>query len=770
MADGTTAVAEDRLTLIFLELDKLCERLKLPEKKKERFYKLTAKVKEFAKMKSKIRLVAIERNVPKTSFADLSCTFSTKQKEHLPYGSWKSPLTAKVVAENAIVFQDFAIDSDTESRDSKIYWSEMRPAEEGRHVICSWSPDKPQRVEWTKPKYDARNTVHSFGGGAFFVFSGTVYFINHSDQVMYKQTSPEEEPVPITPAGKKWRYADGVYSRATKRVFCVREDQSSKKEKRTIVSFPVEPKTQVQSILVEGRDFYSSPKFSQDGSWLAWIQWDYPDMPWDSAEVWRAKLTKEGVLETSQKVAGGKKESVMTPIWSPSGVLHYISDKTKWWNLHSETGDSVCCEKELGTPHWSFGVASYAFNPNNEKEIALTYGKKLTVYNIQTKTSTPLDNDDFTSYENPRFSSDGYIYVTASSPEKLPAILRVDSKSGKAKVAFSSCGNSNAVSLDYISIPENITFPTGKDMKEKAYAYFYSPKNKDCDGPEGELPPLLVCAHTGPTKCASDSLSLEYQYWTSRGFAILDVDYRGSTGYGREYRNKLNQNWGVFDVEDCCNGADYLAKELKLVNPNCLVIKGSSAGGYTVLRALTFKSGVFRAGCSSRGISDLELLEDETHEFERYYLDSLVAKWPEGKEVFRDRSPIKYEKELICPVLFFHAEDAKSVPANQSESMYDKLKKQGNTQTTYVLFSDEETGCKKEENMMFCLEEQLTFWGEIFGFNPALDRTEESIFVSEPWYKNLASEMEKFAMKILRKDSAKQQFVLHGHYLYSLSL
>ncbi|XP_065841887.1 uncharacterized protein [Oscarella lobularis] len=643
-------------------------------------------------------------------------------KKTAPFGSWKSPLSA---ADIAARIEELCVDRKADS--GTIYWSEMRPSDEGRNRVCSWSRDDGKIVQWTKGTFNARTRVHEYGGGSFFVHSGVLYFSNFDDQVLYKQTTSNADPIPLTPAGKGWRYADGVY--ANERVFCVREDHGENEKadpsdvRNTLVSFSVQSPMHEQSVLVEECDFYSSPRVSHDGKTLAWLQWNFPNMPWDSTEIWCAELSENGssiLQDTKRRICGGENISVMTPVWSPGDVLHYVSDESNWWNLYSESSGVLCeREQELGMPHWLFGHHGYSFNPRNANEIILTYGGELSLFNVETKSSSSFDTG-FHAHALPFFCSDGHVFVLAFSAVRLPALLDVNVKTGDVIVLYSS--GDVTTGMEYMSIPEKITYPSGSDLKDEAHAYFYAPKNKDYVGPDDELPPLLVRAHGGPTLFTSPALNLKTQYWTSRGIAVLDVDYRGSTGYGRKYRDKLKLRWGICDVEDCCEGARYLVKR-KLVDGKRLAIHGGSAGGYTTLLALASQN-VFHAGCSKYGVADLVSMQLGTHKFELRYNDQLIAPWPEGRQVYEDRSPINQSSKINCPVIFFQGNEDKIVTPDQSQRMYDALKQKGIV-TSYVLFEGEQHGFRKRENYIATLEGELFFFGKVLSFEPA-DRIEQA--------------------------------------------
>ncbi|XP_064600523.1 uncharacterized protein LOC135466778 [Liolophura sinensis] len=655
--------------------------------------------------------------------SQVSQTMDKPGKITSPYGSWKSPISSKVVSENAVALQEVRVDWNTAKADT-VYWSELRYSEGGRYVVCSATVGHEGYISWTPEGFNARTRVHEYGGGAVFVYDGAVYFSNYEDQRLYKQTSPTSAPEALTPS-KQWRYADGQYHVKNGRIYIVREDhevigQNGVKEAvNTVVT--IDPKTQEQIVLVSGADFYSCPRVSPDGKRLAWVQWDHPNMPWDSTEVWVADLTEGGsdvVKGSAQKVSGGDDVSVIYPGWTMDNELLYIGDQTEWWNLYhvTKSGDHVNLhpkQAEVGCPHWIFGFNKYSIDPTGSGNILTLFGRDLGLLNLKTKEYKAMQTG-FGSHTLINYSGDGqYAYCIADSPTQFPVVLRINLSNTKVEVLRES--KTSTLDKGYFSIPTEISWTTAGN--KIAYGYFYLPQNKDFQAPEGTLPPLLVKAHGGPTAKTFNGLNLKIQYWTSRGFAVLDVNYRGSTGYGKTYRHALRRNWGICDVEDCCSGAEFLAKEGK-VEAKHLCIDGGSAGGYTTLASLAFKD-VFKAGASHYGVADIEALATDTHKFESRYMDSLIGPYDEEhKQLYKDRSPINHVNSLNCPMAFFQGDEDKIVPPNQAEMMYNAVKAK-KLPTVYVLFKGEQHGFRKSENIQKALDGEFYFFSRIFGFEPA---------------------------------------------------
>jgi len=548
-----------------------------------------------------------------------------------PHGAWASPIAPAMLTQAGVGLSDIAADG------ADLYWVESRPSEAGRSVIVRHSPDG--TTEDISPEgFNARTRAHEYGGGAYAVRNGIVISCRFEDQRVYRLDAGE--PYPITPepdlqAGD--RYADFVLQGQL--VICVREHHVPNGEAITeLVIFPVDGSVPPRAI-TGGHDFLASPRISPDGERLAWLTWDHPSMPWDGTELWTAAVAADGTLGVAHRIAGGPDESIVQPEWSPDGRLHFISDRTGWWNLYrlEESGavTALCpMDAEFAAPSWQFGFRHYAFLSN--REIAAVYGKG-GVSHIGV-----LDGEYLSILDTERdvvattlAVAAGRVWTVAAGGTEPAAIIVIDPATGKEQVIRSSF----SVDLDrrYVSRPEAITFPTTGGAI--AHAYYYAPVNPDFVAPAGELPPLVVWSHGGPTGATSPGLSLGRQFWTTRGFALVDVNYRGSAGYGRVYRNALRGQWGVIDTDDCIAAARYLAEQ-GLVDPQRMAIRGGSAGGFTTLCALTFHD-VFTTGTSYFGVADLGALAAETHKFESRYLDSMVGPYPEAAELYRERSPVR---------------------------------------------------------------------------------------------------------------------------------
>jgi dipeptidyl aminopeptidase/acylaminoacyl peptidase len=621
-----------------------------------------------------------------------------------PYGAWKSPITADLMVAGTVGLGGLAADQD------QIYWLEGRPSEGGRSVIVCLTPDG-KTEDVTPSGFNVRTRVHEYGGGAYCVDRGTVYFSNFTDQRLYRQTL-NTAPSPLTPEGA-FRYADAVVDRGRQRLICIREDHSNEGEAvNTIVSINLSDGNDIQ-ILVSGDDFYACPRLSPDGTQLCWLSWNHPNMPWDGTQLWVATLNSEGLIAEKQFITGSPTESVFQPQWSPDNLLYFVSDRSNWWNLYryqnSEIEPLYPTSAEFGLPQWVFGMSTYGFA--SADEIICTYTENGNWYLASLEIDSQqlqLIDTPYTSISGIKVAGDQALYI-GGSPTEPSAVVQLNLTTGEQHILKPSSN----LDLDtaYLSIPEPIEFPT--ENNTTAYGFYYPPTNKDYTAPEDDKPPLLVKSHGGPTAATSSSLSLKIQYWTSRGFAVLDVNYGGSTGYGREYRQRLQGNWGIVDVDDCSNGAKYLA-EKGLVDGDRMAITGGSAGGYTTLCALTFKD-VFKAGASYYGVSDLEALATDTHKFESRYLDGLIGPYPEAKEVYVARSPIHAAQQLSCPVIFLQGLEDKVVPPNQAEKMVEILKAKQLT-VDYVTFADEQHGFRKAENIKRAIEEEFGFYAKVFGF------------------------------------------------------
>jgi dipeptidyl aminopeptidase/acylaminoacyl peptidase len=622
-----------------------------------------------------------------------------------PYGSWKSPITSDLIVKGSIGVSQVMLDSED------VYWFEMRPSEGGRSVIVRRNREG-QTVDVTPKPFNARTRVHEYGGGDYTVADGTVYFSNFDDQRLYKQ-SPDSEPFALTPE-VALRYADPIVDKKRGRLICVREDHTGDGEAvNALVSINLEDGNDAL-VIVSGNDFYSSPRLSPDGNRLAWLTWNHPNMPWDETELWIGEIAADGSLSNTKRVAGGVDESIFQPEWSPDGTLYFVSDRSGWWNLYRQKEDGSAqilheMQAEFGMPQWGFGMSAFAFE--SAERIICTYIEKgssrLASLNTRTREFKTIETPytDITSVR----AAQGLVVFRGGSPTTPASIVQLDLSTGKAE----TLRRSNELQIDpgYFSIPQAVEFPT--ENGQTAHAFFYPPRNRDYRAPEGELPPLLVKSHGGPTSAATTTLALGIQYWTSRGIAVLDVNYGGSTGYGREYRQRLKDTWGIVDVNDCANGARYLVERGE-ADAARLMITGGSAGGYTTLCALTFTDR-FKAGASHYGVSDCEALAKETHKFESRYLDGLIGPYPERADLYRERSPIHHVHRLSCPVIFFQGLEDKVVLPNQAEMMVEALRAKG-LPVAYVPFAGEQHGFRRAENIKRALDGEIYFYSRVFGF------------------------------------------------------
>lgn len=631
-----------------------------------------------------------------------------------PYGSWSSPLTADRLLEHVVTLAYPTVSDDD------VYWTEGRPAEGGRVVVVKLRPDG--TTEDVLPAgYSARTLVHEYGGLCYVVAGDTVYFSNFSDQRLYR-VLVGSEPEPITaepPLPASVRYAAPVLSRDGHQLYCVRERHGTEGAATEVVNDIVilgadgeaEPR-----VVAEGHDFFSYPTLSPDGRRIAWISWDHPNMPWDGTELWDAELGPDGLPVKARLVAGGGSESVTQPRYSPDGRLHFISDRTGWWNIYVDDEDGggpvARSEAEFAAPDWVFGQATYCFLTDGSI-VAVSSSSGLGAMSLigsagRVEIETPYSS--CTSI----VSRAGSVVMVAGSPRLATSIVGCDVPSGRTTVLKS--GQSVAADASYLSYPEPIEFPTEDSLT--AHALFYPPSNPDFAAPAGELPPLLVSSHGGPTSAASSSLNYAIQYWTSRGIAVVDVNYGGSSGYGREYRQRLRDRWGIVDLDDCVNAAKHLAASGR-ADGDRLLIHGGSAGGYTTLCAVTFRN-VFAAGASYFGVADAGALARHTHKFESRYLDGLIGPWPEAAAIYEERSPIFHTDLLRTPLILFQGLEDKVVPPAQSEEMAKAMRDKG-VPFAYVAFEGEQHGFRKAENIKATMEAELYFFGRVLGFRPADD-------------------------------------------------
>ncbi|KAK7305102.1 hypothetical protein VNO77_43002 [Canavalia gladiata] len=655
-----------------------------------------------------------------------------------PYGSWKSPITADVVSGASKRLGGTAVDGR-----GRLIWLESRPAESGRGVLVLESENQgSEPVDVTPKEFGVRTLAQEYGGGAFTVSGDVVFFANYKDQRLYKQsiTSLDVPPIPLTPdyGGPVVSYADGTLDTRFNRFVSVREDrrESSQNPATTIVSIPLGSKdVQEPDVLVGGSDFYAFPRLDPKNERIAWIQWSHPDMPWDKSELWVGYISENGEIYKRVCVAGNDPllvESPTEPKWSPDGELFFITDRENgFWNLHKwiESENKVLpvysLDAEFARPLWIFGMNSYEFVQSHKQRnlIACNYRQHGKSYlgiidDVQGSKLTVLDIP-FTDIDNIASGND-CLYVEGASAVHPSSVAKVTLDDDKSKaVDFKIIWASSPDSLkysSYFSKPELIEFPT-EVPGQNAYAYFYPPSNPFYQASQGEKPPLLLKSHGGPTAETRGILNLSIQYWTSRGWAFVDVNYGGSTGYGREYRDRLLGHWGIVDVNDCCSCATYLVNNGK-VDGERLCITGGSAGGYTTLAALAFKE-TFKAGASLYGVADLNMLRAETHKFESHYIDKLGG----GEKGCFERSPINHVDKFSCPIILFQGLEDKVVPPVQARKIYQALKEKG-VPVALVEYEGEQHGFRKAENIRFTLEQQMVFFARLVGhFNVADDIT-----------------------------------------------
>ena len=619
------------------------------------------------------------------------------------YGTWRSPITG-----DAIVAESIGLDG-VAFHNGNLYWIESRPTEGGRSILVERTPDGDERDINPAP-YNIRTRVHEYGGDASLLENGTLYFINFADQQVYRQLLSNETPTQLTNA-PELRFANGSMDTQRGRIIYVIEDHTEDGEAQNYLGAVSLIDGSITK-LTEGHDFYSSPTLNPSGDRLAWLTWDHPDMPWDETTLWQATINEEGNLGSPKLVTGGDSQSVQQPRYSPNGRLFYVSDANGWWNIYGPNG--CVCEKtaEFGGAHWSFGLCNYQFV--DEYTIVCVYSE----HNLSRLATLNLTNSKLTLIEQLDTDiggihlNEGHLCYIGASPMQASAAKVRDLVTGHTATVKQSA--SLNIDQGYLSCPKAMRFPTTDG--DEAHAFFYPPTNKDFQASAEELPPLLVFMHGGPTSATHSAFSLRTQYWTSRGFAILDINYRGSTGYGRAYRDKLLMSWGIADVADTVNGVKFLVDK-KFVDSEKTAIRGGSAGGFTVLAALTFED-TFKAGASLYGIGDLETLVRDTHKFESRYLDSLIGPYPKEVERYKARSPINHPEKLTGAVIFFQGLEDKVVPPNQAEAMVDALDAKC-LPCAYVPFEGEQHGFRRAENIKRSLELELYFYGCVFGFSPA---------------------------------------------------
>ena len=618
-----------------------------------------------------------------------------------PFGAWNSKVSADLVVEKSIQLREVSTDSDL------IYWSELRPDEGGRTTIVRRLEDGSTEDLLPTP-FNCSSRVHEYGGGSFGVFSEQIFFTNFSDQQIYR-FAPGDAPVQLT-HNKNARFADFSFDASRNRLFAIRELHGSDGVTNQICSVDLDSGD--VTMHVEGEDFYAAPSISPDGKKLAWMTWSHPQMPWDGCEIFVADIEGNS-LSSITCIAGDLDEAAVQPRWASNRRLYFLTDRSGWWNLHYFQEGTITSAYEKSAdftgPHWVFAQKDYL--PLSETQLICSYTEDghsfLADLDVDGQKLTPLEKK-YSLVDSLQKTKNGICFLSGTDQTPL-SLIQIDLETKKEPSVLRTTTQVKLAEND-ISVPQPIEFPTTGNRN--AHAWFYPPANANVNGPNDEKPPLIVICHGGPTGFSTNLFRTSAQFWTNRGFALVDVNYGGSSGFGREFRDRLQGQWGIVDIDDCCAAVDYLAEQ-KLINPDRVAIRGGSAGGYTTLAALTFRD-VFKAGASYFGVSDLEALAKETHKFESRYLDGLIGPYPESKDIYFERSPINYTEKLSCPVIFFQGLDDKVVPANQAELMYRKLKDKG-IPTEYVAFEGEGHGFKKAENIKTSLLRELAFYQKAFG-------------------------------------------------------
>lgn len=626
------------------------------------------------------------------------------------FGAWESLVTPEMMSKGNVGL------AEPKSNNEATYWLESRPWEKGRSVLVENCNGK-QRDMFPEG-YSARSAAQEYGGGAWTLADQYAVFVNAEDQVIYRIGLHNDERLVALTAQDGRRYGDLYHDSTHNRILAICEDHriNGKEPRTSIVAISLEPGNEIIE-LAGGADFYAYPRVSPDGGKLCWIAWNHPHMPWQATELVIAELDERGLVTATRCLIEEENVAVFQSDWSPEGELVFVADFDEFWNLYrwsEQSGIEPLTElqAECGVAFWNYGMSTWGFVPDGILCCINEMGS-WRLAKIAMDGSMELLDLPFTHLGALKTLNSSAVLL-AASPIEATTLIEVDANGGEFKRIYSS--SSMELPVEAISRPLNVDFPTGYDGT--AHAFFYPPKNPNFQGPKDEKPPLVVLCHGGPTSATSSALNLKVQFWTSRGFAVMDVNYRGSTGYGKSYRQALQGQWGIADVEDACKAAEYAAAQ-GWIDPDKLIIRGSSAGGFTVLAALTFGN-TFTAGCCIYGIGDLKALAEETHKFESRYLDGLIAPWPEGEAEYHKRSPLNHSDQLSCPVIFFQGLRDKVVPPEQTQSMARALQKRG-IPTWFQTYAEEGHGFRQAESIVDSYQRELAFYSQIFDFPNSTD-------------------------------------------------
>ena len=620
------------------------------------------------------------------------------------YGSWPSPISAELIT-RAAPGLNFV-----KSHEQCLYWVESRPWDAGRCVIMQRN-EQDKVIDLLPSPFSHHSSVHEYGGMAYTIHDAYLYFVNAADQRIYRQhLDTLGTPIAITQKGP-WRFADLIVDAQHQRLIAVCEEHQDQQEAENyLVTIALNDDRASIKKLQSGADFYAYPRLSPDQTRLCWIQWSHPNMPWDSSELCLANLSQTGISKPRVIAGSQGDEAIFQPHWSPDNNLYFVSDKTNWWNIYRFDGSKnmpvLALDGEFATPLWQLGMATYDFIDTNT--IACLWTDKGLWHSGFIDIATAQLSPIISPYSSMHALTchQGCLYTIAGSAALPNQLISIDQESVITSIYAPATLDVETTNL---AQPTSIFFPSGNH--QMVHAFFYHPTSASYCGQANELPPVIVMCHGGPTGATDSGLNLKLQYWTSRGFAVVDINYRGSTGFGRTYRQALGGAWGLADVEDTQNAVHYLAQQKKIDAQRCL-IRGGSAGGYTVLSALTFTD-TFKAGASLYGIGDLETLATDTHKFESRYLDSLIGPYPERKDIYIARSPIHHAEGLNCPVIFLQGLEDKVVPPNQAEMMVELLRSKG-IKVAHVTFADEGHGFRKAKNIIQAMEAELAFYQQVF--------------------------------------------------------